>query len=126
MLFLTTTKWNVWFLQGVREQGKRSDYEPSGLPVTREGGTVAVAAELGHGEVAAGILIKGAVTVEMEKADSVLTFLLLGGGREGPHVNWEARKQERADSGREWEVKASGIPRSQRKEQRKSTLEKHT
>lgn len=59
MLFLTTTKWNVWFLQGVREQGKRSDYEPSGLPVTREGGTVAIAAELGHGEFAAGILIKG-------------------------------------------------------------------
>lgn len=126
MLFLTTTKWNVWFLQGVREQGKRSDYEPSGLPVTREGGTVAIAAELGRGEFAAGILIKGAVTVEMEKADSVLTFLLLGGGREGPHVNWEARKQERADSGRESEVKASGMPRSQRKEQRKSTLEKHT
>ena len=42
----------------------------------------------------------------MEKA--VLTFLLLGGGREGPQVNWEARKQERVDSGREWEVKASG------------------
>ena len=56
---------------GCQEQGKRSDYEPSGLPVTREGGTVAIAAELGHGEVAAGILIKGAVTVEMEKADSV-------------------------------------------------------
>lgn len=126
MLFLTTTKWNVWFLQGVREQGKQSDYEPSGLPVTHEGGTVAIAAELGHGEFAAGILIKGAVTVEMEMADLVLTFLLLGRGREGPQTNWEARKQQRADSGREWEVKASGMPRSRRKEQRKSTLQKHT
>lgn len=123
MLFLTTTKWNVWFLQGVREQEKQADYEPSGLPVTREEGTVAIATELGHGEFAAGILIKGAVTAEMEKADSVLTFLLLGGGREGPQVNWEARKQQRADSGREWEVKASGMLRSRRKEQRQHSSE---
>lgn len=46
------------------------------------GGTVAIAAELGHGEFAAGILIKGAGAVEAGKADSILTFLLLGWRRD--------------------------------------------
>ena len=95
MLLLTTTKWTVWFLRGIRQQGRRSDYDPSALPATRKGGTVAIAAELRHRELADGILIKGVGAVKEGKAGSVLTFTVRMG--EGPKVKWEARKRQRAD-----------------------------
>lgn len=92
MLFLTTTKWNVWFLWGVREQGTRSDCEPSGPPATHEGERARMGADF-----SAGILIKGGGSGGDGKADSVLASLLLGwvGVGGGHKVKWETRKQQR-------------------------------
>lgn len=80
MLFLTTTERNMWFLRGVRQQGKRSDYDPSALPATRKRGTVATAAELRHRELAAGILIKGVGSSQGEEGRFCSDFYCEDGG----------------------------------------------